>query len=68
MRRGGDAKVFWDMKREIVSALHPGPAGDCRLVGQFQKTKEERVAKRLHCLVVLSKIFSTESVLVESAS
>lgn len=45
-----------------------GPAGDSMLVDQPHNTEEERVGKRLHCLVVLSRILSSEPLLVESAS
>lgn len=38
------------------------------LADQPQNTKEEKVGKRLHRLGVLSRILSSESVLVELAS
>lgn len=38
------------------------------LVDQPQITKEERIGRGLRCLAVLSRILSSESVLVELAS
>lgn len=73
MRRRGDAgraRAPWGRKEKNCFWSSPrfGPAGDTMLADQPQNTKEERVGKGLHGPVVLSRILSSESVLVELAS
>lgn len=64
------ARALWGMKGNFWSFGNHLGLG---LLGQHADrsapdTKEKRVEKRLHCLIILSRILSSESVLVESAS
>lgn len=58
---GRKKTCFWSSPRF-------GPAEDTMLADQLLNTKEEEVGKGLHGPVVLSRILSSESVLMELAS